>query len=608
MNKELLERIDATSTISELNGVFSLPEPYDDAGYYMVYYSERDYRYALPEIVDYIESGMRIYYDRYLETGEAHIRDYCRHAVGSHCRCIVFYLSDNVFDDPTFLELVRVVGERELPCISINRTEGEDTLSGEVMAMLHDVPEDCAGYISRLFAEEVTFIPFSLPLEEKKRELRRAYEKLTMHFTVVDNYAVAEYVKDLSEEEVVIPPSIEINGTSYPVRAVSARAFSGCRELTRVVFPDTVEDIGYGCDDESAGEVFENCESLTEIVYPPMVKRLYGGMFAGCKSLKRLILNDSCEFVGDKENHFSFEVERGGDLKGRVGNDDVEEGEIVINPHPLERLHLPKSAKLFFVGEDSVRFAYNSAGICFTSYLSVGELTGGEVIEIGESHEITTVTELYMLAQNKNIRDISFPRDFVFGERWFRVFYECTGLKRVVLPETVIALDHVFYKCESLEQILLPDSVAEIGVGTFYECKSLRSINLPRCVCSVSDSAFLGCHLERVVCDSLYAYNIFKSGYRKPPLVYMQQSAFMRFFVNLLMRLFGTSRDQAVTKGIQWWTEIDNIYIKNDVKEFDIEGYERVESDMSGYRKYVCRISYGERLRFKGRQFELRNK
>ena len=607
-NNDLLTKIESSTSLAELNSAFHLPEPYDDAGYYMIYYCEADYRQALPEILEYIDSGMRVYYDRYLESGEAHIRDFCRRAVGSHCRCIVFYLSENVFGDPTFLALLRLVGERSLPCISVNIAAGGAVRSGEAMRKGRELPEDIRDHVCRIFSNEVTFIPFGLPVEEKKRELRRAYEEQTMHFSIQGDFAVAEYVKDLSEDEVVIPRSIEINGVDYPVRAVSARAFSGCRELVRVVFPETVEDIGYGCDDPSRGEVFENCESLVEINYPPNVKWLYGGMFNGCKSLRRLVLSDNIEFVGTGETHFDFSSQRGNDLRGTGSMDDGDDEEIVINPHELEYIHLPQSAKLFYMGDGTVRFAYDSSDKCFTAYLKAEIVTGGDVISLRETQEITRVSELYQLAANGTVREVTFPRDFVFGEKWIRVFNGCPNLRRVVLPQTVIALDHTFYQCNLLSSVELPDSLAEIGVGSFYECKSLRTVRLPRRVCCVADSAFLGCHLTNLICDSDYAYNIFKSGYRRPPFVWSQRTRGMRVFVGILMRLFGTTRDQLHTKGIQWWTEIDNIYIKDSVKEFKVEGYEKVKSDLDGYRKYVCRISFGERLRFKGKQFDLRNR
>ena len=605
LNNELKNKLDSTSSLGELNSVYTLPEPYDDSGYYMVYFCEEDYRFALPDIVDYIESGMRIYYDRHLESGEAHIQDFCRRAIGSHCRCVVFYLSEKVFSDPAFHALMRLVGERNIPSISVNITDNGRVAAGMDMAIGHELDDDVRSYVNSIFAREVTFIPHLLPTEEKIRELRRAYESHTMHFSIVDDFAVAEYVKDLSEDEVIIPSSIEINGVEYPVKAVSARAFSGCRDLVRIVFPDTVEDIGYGCDDESLGQVFENCESLTELVYPPKVKKLYGGMFNGCTNLKNLILNDDLIFVGNKETHFNFEVERGSDLKGKALNNDNDDSQISINAHSFDRLHLPLGAKKFVDKDGYVRFSYDSSDNCFTAFLEVKKLTGGSVLSLEKVHYITTEPELYTLALNKEIEEVSFPHSFFFAERWIRVFNGCTNLKRVTLPNTVIELEETFYEWSSLEEILLPESVAEIGSCSFYNCEALRSVHLSRNVCSAADTAFLGCHIDSLVCDSKYAYNIFKSGYRTPAVVYAQQNPLVKLIFGLSMRLFGTRRDQLVDKGIQWWTEIKHIYIKDSVKEFDIEGYEKVDSDKPGYRKYDCRISFVDRLRFKGDQIKL---
>ena len=608
MNNELNKILDTSSSLEELNRQFSLPEPYDDAGFYMVYYCKADYRFVLPDIIDYIESGMRIYYDRHLESGESHTQDFCRRAVSSHCRCIVFYLSENVFSDPTFNALIRLVGEKNIPCISINRSSDGKIVAGTDMAVGQGLDEDVLAYVNTLFAREVTFIPFTLPIDEKKHELSQAYEKHTMHFTVAGDFAVAEYVKDLSENEVIIPPSIEVNGVEYPVRAVSARAFSDCRDLERIVFPDTVEDIGYGCNSESLGEVFENCESLTEIIYPKNVKKLYGGMFHGCTNLKRLILNDTLEFAGDVDNHFDFDAKRGADIEIKSNTNDFDDEEIHINPHSFERLHLPLSAKKFLEDDEYVRFSYNSDGNFFTSFLQVKELTGGSVIMIDKAHQITTAAELFSIGNNPDVEEITFHPEFTYGQKWIKMFYECAKLKRIVLPNTITELDQAFYKCESLEEIILPSSLVEIGPNCFYKCTSLRDIHLPRHVCFVSDSAFLGCHLNSITCDSKFSYNIFKSGYRTPTVVYTVSNPFTRGLLKILLRLFATTKEEKTTKGFHWWATIDHIYINNNVKEFDIDGYIKAKSDKEGYRRYDCNISFIDRLHFKGQQVEYMNR
>ena len=229
---DLLKEINSSNTLFELQEKGVLPEPYDDGGYYLVYYSEKDYRIALPDIIGYFESGMRIYYDRYQETGSSHINDFISKSLSSHCRLVVFYLSENVFDDPVFKLLCKSVYDNNLPCISINTSDK----SGEQMMENSLFDEELVKYVKKLFPNEITYIPSSLPLNEKKRELSKVYENHTMSFKIHGDFAVAEYVKDLSEIEVIIPRSVEIQGVTYEVKGVSSYAFSGCEQLKRIVF------------------------------------------------------------------------------------------------------------------------------------------------------------------------------------------------------------------------------------------------------------------------------------------------------------------------------------------------------------------------------------
>lgn len=96
--------------------------------------------------------------------------------------------------------------ERNIPSISVNISSSDKIAAGTDMATGRELDDDVRSYIDTVFAREVTFIPHALPTDEKIRELRHSYNSLTMHFSIVDDFAVAEYVKDISEYEVIIPP------------------------------------------------------------------------------------------------------------------------------------------------------------------------------------------------------------------------------------------------------------------------------------------------------------------------------------------------------------------------------------------------------------------
>jgi hypothetical protein len=70
-------------------------------------------------------------------------------------------------------------------------------------------------------------------------------------------------------------------------------------------------------------------------------------------------------------------------------------------------------------------------------------------------------------------------------------FSKCTSLIEIG--------DNVFYACTKLEEIVLPDSVTTIGDGAFNYCTKLRKIVMPSSLEKLGDSVFEDCDsLEEV--------------------------------------------------------------------------------------------------------------
>ena len=597
---ERIQKILSSHSIEELQSTGVLPDPYDDSGYYLVYYAEADYKFVLPEIVAYMESGLRIYYDRYLERGSSHLRDFTDKAFSTHCRCIVFYLSDAVFADPTFLALVEAADQHRLPVMSINRGAAGRECSGLAMAKAAGVTGEALAAIARLFPDEITYVPFSLPTEEKKRELRHAYETNAMRYTLCGDFAVAEYVKDLSEVEITVLREVEIGGVKYPVRAVAARAFADCRDLKRVILPDTVEEIGFECENPSAAGVFENCEQLEEVVFPPHVKCIYGGMFSGCASLKRLIFNESAVFAGKSGTHFCFRQERGTDLAYTRPLIEEESTELRPEGYPLEELALPRACRILFHTEGHVRFCYETDDGVAATYLVTASLQGGTENSLPEEMNEACAADYYLFAGREEIKRVAFDKDCYCAPKWIRTFYRCSELQEVVLPNTVLELESVFTECEKLERVILPESLISIGSESFASCRALREITLPRYLYHVDMLAFRRDTLDVVVSDSLYSKNIFKNGYREDAdHLYIKSKvwrAVYRWLVKVMTHLFirGTSRQRPFT----WWCRVKTLYITDRVKPFRMDGYREVISDRDGYRRYDCCITQVDRLKF----------
>lgn len=116
------------------------------------------------------------------------------------------------------------------------------------------------------------------------------------------NYMIEEGVVSLSYNsgatgDIVIPATVNYQGTDYPVTAIGDYAF-GWAQITSVKFPESITYIGNsafnGCPLTSLslpsgarlGEfAFSNCNSLEYIDVPSGITELGYGVFQGCESL-----------------------------------------------------------------------------------------------------------------------------------------------------------------------------------------------------------------------------------------------------------------------------------------------------------------------------------
>lgn len=73
-------------------------------------------------------------------------------------------------------------------------------------------------------------------------------------------------------------------------------------------------------------------------------------------------------------------------------------------------------------------------------------------------------------------------------------FKNCTGLTRVVLPNSITSIGkNAFYGCTGLTSIEIPNNVKSIGASAFAGCTGLTSITIPNSVTSMDGNVFYGC-------------------------------------------------------------------------------------------------------------------
>ena len=121
--------------------------------------------------------------------------------------------------------------------------------------------------------------------------------------------SVTTYVDTL-----VIPSSVTHNGATLRVTAIGSEACMGCRELIKVVLPESISTIGEGafaiCTQLKQVNIpsavttlpsscFGQCQALDSIVVPAQVQSIGRMAFYGCKKAQQIHLNEGLQTIGD---------------------------------------------------------------------------------------------------------------------------------------------------------------------------------------------------------------------------------------------------------------------------------------------------------------------
>lgn len=92
--------------------------------------------------------------------------------------------------------------------------------------------------------------------------------------------------------EVVVPATVEYNGTEYTVTSIGSEAFRGCSSLTTITLPNSVTSIN--------NQAFSGCSSLTAITLPNSITSIDSYAFSGCSSLTTITLPNSITSIGSE--------------------------------------------------------------------------------------------------------------------------------------------------------------------------------------------------------------------------------------------------------------------------------------------------------------------
>ena len=240
-----------------------------------------------------------------------------------------------------------------------------------------------------------------------------------------------DYINSYSNEyagDVVIPSSVNYNGTTYSVTSIGDESFYWCWNLTSIEIPNSVTSIG--------DHAFYQCESLTSIQIPNSVTSIVDGAFEDCTSLTSIEIPNSVTSIGSWAFAWCESL-----TSVVIGNSVTSIGNYAFWA----------CSSLTSIVVDAGNSKYDSRNDC------------NAIIEAASN-------TLIVGCQNTIIPDsVTSIGDEAFGQ--------CLSMTSIEIPNSVTSIgESAFHYCESLTSIEIPNSVTSIGNNAFYGCDNLTKI------------------------------------------------------------------------------------------------------------------------------------
>ncbi len=323
------------------------------------------------------------------------------------------------------------------------------------------------------------------------------------------------------------------------ITSIESGALSNCYNLKNLTLPEGLVRIG--------SSAFIGCKALENISLPSTLETLNENVFA-MTNIKKLSLgknvkelcamsfaNSKIEKIDIDSENPNFKVEGGAiynqDKTHLVCVLDRNSKEILVNSEVRyidDYAFFGSKVKSVSIGENIESIGKGSFKNC--TNLQKITINNAKSYIIGESafENCTNLSEIDMGTGLKEIKEKAFCgvskiEEFIFHSSTALgvsnleriedgAFKNCTGLKRITLPDSVVFLgSEAFYNCINLSGVTLSIRIDSIKERTFCGDYNLESVTSASNIASVEDFAFSGCKKLSTI-DCLYLSDTLGTG------------------------------------------------------------------------------------------------
>lgn len=246
--------------------------------------------------------------------------------------------------------------------------------------------------------------------------------------------------------EIIIPATVQYEGTTYKVTEIQNRAFYGCPDLETIEIGENIERIGYS----SSSYVFMNSLKLNKIIWKAK----------------------NCKGWDDYYSPF------GG--KGSNGWIDGGAKQIKTIEFTDEVETIPQYLCLNMINLDTISLGKNIISI------GRGNLSSFKNVKISDLSAYCQIYNAY-----------SYDR-FPVG---FKLFLNDVEINNLVIPEDITTIqDFSFQGCSSIHSLNITKNVANISAGAFINCFNLSNVTFASTSCSdLNDVIFSNNAIDEII-------------------------------------------------------------------------------------------------------------